>query len=160
MQKKEIILNQPFLKGQGNWIFAVTLLSAFAVQLLFSDFYISSFFNVGLSLSIIIFSLIQLKKRLGLLIFSFALVFFLVARPFIDILTDFRQFYPMHYSFDTAVRANAMIGISMVALVFGQLIYEGWLEAKEHRVTRNCGPGNRSGCHLFCCTFSHNLRKN
>ena len=122
-------------KTGTNWIFVLVLWVAFAAQLTVTDFYRSNWFNLGLSIVILGFSLIDMRRRIALLIFTLAMDLFLIARPILDITLKFSQYYTMHYNFESAQRANTMISVSLLAILSGSLIYETWLAEKERRWT-------------------------
>ncbi len=114
----------------------IVLVGCFLIQLTTHDFFVSSWFNVFLSLTVIGISLLDLRRRLGLLLFTLSLDLFLIARPIIDILTGFSQHLSMHYDLISGQLANSLIAVSMLAILAGHLIYEqrpGEREAKSAR---------------------------
>lgn len=114
----------------------IVLMGCFLIQLTINDFLVSSWFNVILSLIIIGISVLDLRRRLGLLLFTLALDLFLISRPIIDILTGFSQHLSMHYNLISGQLANTMIAVSMLAILAGHLVYEQWVGDREAKYTR------------------------
>lgn len=113
------------------WLIAGLILVLFALNVILNNFYVSSWFNIILSGAILCFSFLQFRKRLALFFFTLSLNLFLIARPIIDILMDFSRYLTMHYSLESAHRANLMISVSLLGLIVGQILYENFLEERE-----------------------------
>lgn len=113
-----------------------------------NNFPLSSWFNVGLSLFLVGFSLASFRRRVALFFFVLSMNLFLIGRPVIDILTNFTGFRPMHYTIETAITANHMISLALLGLLFGQLIYEKWLLKPEKRFTR-AFPSTQQSNYIF-----------
>lgn len=124
------------IRSTGYKIIAIVVSALFIINWVWIDFFVSSWFNLLFSLGVMAFSLVCFRKRLGLFFFTLSLVLFLIARPIIDILMGFSQYKPMHYTTSSALIANRMIGVSLLAILIGQLIYENWFERLEKEATR------------------------
>lgn len=114
----------------------IILTGLVTINFWWNNFSFSSWFNVGLSLFLVGFSLVSFRRRLALFIFVLSMNLFLIGRPVIDIMTNFTGFQPMHYTIETAITANHMITVALLSMLAGQLIYEKWLLEPESRFTK------------------------
>lgn len=112
----------------------IILITAFNIWM--NNFYFSSFLNIFISILLIIYCCLNIKRRLALLFFTLTLDLFLIFRPVLDILTGFKQFLTFHYLFVTAQKANVMIMLTMVFIFGGHFLYEQKLSQTEKKATK------------------------